>query len=67
MDNVQDTYISAKIVHLFNYREVITKAAGFRGSLTIRSVQVCCQTLPDLSSFGRNVLTGKHFVIQRWR
>ena len=47
--------ISAEIVHLFNCREVITKAGAFQGLLIINSVQVCCQAPPELSSFGRDL------------
>ena len=36
--------ISAEKVNLFNCGEVITKAAAFRGSFIINSVQVCCQS-----------------------
>ena len=50
---VHDT--SAEIIHLFNYGEVISKAATFRGSVILNSVQVRCQAPPELSSFGRDL------------
>ena len=41
--------ISAEKVNLFNCGEVIPKAAAFWGSV-INSVQVCCQSPPELST-----------------
>ena len=42
--------ISPEKVNLINCGEVITKAAAFRGSVIINSVQVCCQSPTELST-----------------